>query len=257
MVYEAVRLLGEGAFGQVFEANERGKDNVSKKPPPPSVRAVQTRLTPSSCLFTITQPVAVKVVRYSSRLERQLAREEIRINKLNRHVAVVRFIEAWQEAGTFYSVFELCSATLADYIDYVHSHRFVKSQDPNHHTVLRVFSLWLSTLGNHIFFFSRAFHTVCNRLLSPGCSNSSELSAYLCKSSSVFTTSIPHGHGPRRFSIATSSQKTVRASFPIATTLTPTIEHDADKSCFVVPSFSPDQRKGGRKDLGFWTRLSG
>ncbi len=32
MVYEAVRLLGEGAFGQVFEANERGKDNVSKKP---------------------------------------------------------------------------------------------------------------------------------------------------------------------------------------------------------------------------------
>jgi hypothetical protein len=52
-----------------------------------------------------------------------MAQEEVRFNRLIDHIAIVRFVEARKEPGCVYSVFELCSANLAAYIDHVHAPR--------------------------------------------------------------------------------------------------------------------------------------
>ncbi|SPO49287.1 uncharacterized protein PSANT_06978 [Moesziomyces antarcticus] len=95
MMYEATRVLGEGAFGQVYEATTAGSKT----------------------------PVAIKMIRSSGLVHSQVAREEIRIHRTISHDAVVRFVEAWTEPGRVFIVLELCSATLADYIGFLHSPR--------------------------------------------------------------------------------------------------------------------------------------
>lgn len=61
------------------------------------------------------------MIRSSALIHSQDAREEIRIHRTISHDAVVRFVEAWTEPGRVFIVLELCSATLADYIGFLHS----------------------------------------------------------------------------------------------------------------------------------------
>jgi serine/threonine protein kinase len=122
MMYEATRILGEGAFGQVYEATSAGSKTVS--PHHRRCSMLQGRLLHATLPYTApSQPVAIKIIRSSGLIHSQVAREEIRIHRTISHDAVVRFVEAWSEPGRIFIVLELCSATLADYIGFLHSPR--------------------------------------------------------------------------------------------------------------------------------------
>lgn len=71
------------------------------------------------------QVVAVKVVRTSKQVERRMALQEVRINQMISHIAIVRFEQAWTDLGCVYSVFELCSTNLSAYIDNLQATRWV------------------------------------------------------------------------------------------------------------------------------------